>query len=81
LRPFTNREEFSSFQVNTELRKKGIASAYESILIKNDGTNIPVHISASPVLNDENKLICIMAIIMDLRPFLKSPENINKLNW
>jgi PAS domain S-box-containing protein len=81
LRQFTNREEFSSFQVNTELRKKGIASAYESILIKNDGTNIPVHISASPVLNDENKLICIMAIIMDLRPFLKSPENINKLNW
>lgn len=80
-RQFTNREEFSSFQVNTELRKKGIASLYESVLIKKDQTSVPVQISASPVMNDEGKLICIMGIITDLTPFYKSPDNIKKLNW
>lgn len=81
IRQFTNREEFSSFQVNTELRKKGIASTYESVLIKKEGENIPVHISASPVMNDDGKLICIMAIITDLTPFYKNIENVKRLNW
>ncbi len=79
IRQYTNREEFSSFQVNTKLRKKGIASAYESVLIKNDGISFPVHISASPVMNDDGKLICIMAIITDLSPY-KEIQNLNRLN-
>ncbi len=81
LRQFTNREEFSTFQVHTELRKKGIANLYESVLIKKDGTLVPVQISASPVMNDDNNLICIMALITDLSPFVKDPKNIKKLNW
>ncbi len=83
LRQFTNREEFSTYQVNTELRKRGIASLFESVFIKKDGTPVPVQISASPVQNDEGKLICIMGIITDLTAFLKenTQHNINKLNW
>ncbi len=81
LRQFTNREEFSTFQVHTQLRKKGIANLYESVLIKKDQTPIPVQISASPVMNDDNKLICIMALITDLTPFIKDTNNLKKLNW
>jgi PAS domain S-box-containing protein len=83
LRQFTNREEFSTYQVNTELRKRGIASLFESVFIRKDGTQIPVQISASPVQNDEDKLICVMGIITDLSSFLKGSDkdNIHKLNW
>ncbi|NMC99412.1 MAG: PAS domain-containing protein, partial [Bacteroidales bacterium] len=55
LRQFTDREEFSTYQVNTQLRKKGIASLFQSILIDNNGNKIPVQISASPLLSDEGK--------------------------
>lgn len=80
LRKFTDREEFSTYQVNTELRKKGIASLYESILIDNNNTKIPVQISASPLLSDEGKLICIVGVITDLRPYVKNIQEIKKLN-
>jgi sensor domain CHASE-containing protein len=66
--------------VNTQLRKKGIASLFQSILIDNNGNKIPVQISASPLLSDEGKLICIVGVITDLRMFIKNLEEINKLN-
>ena len=71
LRQFTNRVEFSTYQVNTYLRKKGIAGLYESILIKKDESEINVQLSASPVFDDEKNLICIMTIFTDLTPFCK----------
>ncbi|MBI5539923.1 MAG: PAS domain-containing protein [Bacteroidia bacterium] len=74
LRQFTNRVEFSTYQVNTYLRKKGIAGLYESILIKKDESEINVQLSASPVFNDENVLICIMTIYTDLTRFCKNNE-------
>lgn len=80
LRQFTNREEFSTYQVNTQLRKRGIASIYQSILIDSNKQNIPVQISASPLLNEDGKLICIVAIYTDLRPFIKNIADIKKLN-
>ncbi|PIP55116.1 MAG: hypothetical protein COX07_01595 [Bacteroidetes bacterium CG23_combo_of_CG06-09_8_20_14_all_32_9] len=66
---FTNRVEFSTYQVNTCLRKKGIAGMYKSILINKSGTEINVQLSASPAFNDDGKLICIMTICTDLTPF------------
>ncbi len=69
LRQFTNRVEFSTYQVNTYLRKKGIAGLYESVLIKSNNDEIHVQLSASPVFNDDGKLICIMTICTDLSPF------------
>ncbi len=80
LRQFTNREEFSTYQVNTQLRKRGIASLFQSILIDSNGQNIPVQISASPLLNDNGKLICVVGVYTDLRPFIKSLSDIKKLN-
>ncbi|GAB4451872.1 MAG: hypothetical protein Fur0028_07390 [Bacteroidales bacterium] len=80
LRQFTDREEFSTYQVNTQLRKKGIASLFQSILMDNNGNKIPVQISASPLLSDEGKLICIVGVITDLRMFIKNIEEIKKLN-
>lgn len=76
IRQFTSREEFSTYQVHTQLRKKGIASIYQSILIDSSDKTIPVQISASPVLNEDQKLVCIVGIITDLRPFL----TIDKVN-
>lgn len=70
LRQFTNRVEFSTYQVNTYLRKKGIAGLFQSILIKKDGSEVHVQISASPVMNDDNSFICIMGIATDLTPFI-----------
>ncbi len=69
LRQFTNRVEFSTYQVNTYLRKKGIAGLYESVLIKKNESEVNVQLSASPVFNDENTLICIMTIFTDLTQF------------
>jgi len=71
LRQFTNRVEFSTYQVNTYLRKKGIAGLYQSVLIKKNNTEIKVQISASPVLTEDGKLICIMGIVTDLTPFIR----------
>lgn len=71
LRQFTNRVEFSTYQVNTYLRKKGIAGLFQSVLLKKDNTEIQVQISASPVLTEDGKLICIMGIITDLSPFIR----------
>ena len=71
LRQFTNRVEFSTYQVNTYLRKKGIAGLFQSVLIKKDNTEIQVQISASPVLTEDGNLICIMGIITDLTPFIE----------
>ena len=83
LRQFTNRVEFSTYQVNTYLRKKGIAGLFQSVLIKKDGTEVNVQISASPVMSEDNALICIMGIVTDLTPFikvgLKIPQNSVKL--
>ncbi|OFX32764.1 MAG: hypothetical protein A2X08_06885 [Bacteroidetes bacterium GWA2_32_17] len=69
LRQFTNRVEFSNYQMNTYLRKKGIAGLYNSILIKRNNDEIHVQLSASPVFNDSGKLICIMTICTDLSLF------------
>lgn len=80
LRQFTNREEFSTYQVNTQLRKKGIASLYQSILIDSKGQDIPVQISASPLLSDSGKLICIVGVYTDLRNFIKNLSDVKKLN-
>lgn len=66
LRQFTNRVEFSNYQMNTYLRKKGIAGLYNSILIKKNNEEVHVQLSASPVFNDDGKLICIMTICTDL---------------
>lgn len=71
LRQLTNRVEFSTYQVNTYLRKKGIAGLYQSVLLKKDNSEIQVQISASPVLAEDGKLICIMGIITDLTPFIQ----------
>ena len=71
LRQLTNRVEFSTYQVNTYLRKKGIAGLFQSILLKKDNTEIQVQISASPVLDEEGQLICIMGIVTDLTPFIQ----------
>jgi PAS domain S-box-containing protein len=71
LRQFTNRVEFSTYQVNTYLRKKGIAGLFQSVLLKKDNTEIQVQISASPVLTEDGKLICIMGIVTDLTPFIQ----------
>ncbi len=83
LRQFTNRVEFSTYQVNTYLRKKGIAGLFQSVLIKKDGSEVQVQISASPVMAEDNSLICIMGIVTDLTPFikvgLKIPHNSVKL--
>ena len=83
LRQFTNRVEFSTYQVNTYLRKKGIAGLFQSILIKKDNTEVQVQISASPVLDENKDLICIMGIVTDLTPFIKTglkiPANSEKL--
>jgi PAS domain S-box-containing protein len=78
LRQFTNRVEFSTYQVNTYLRKKGIAGLYESVLIKKDESEVNVQLSASPVFNDENTLICIMTIFTDLTLFCKKDITIQK---
>lgn len=78
LRQFTNRVEFSTYQVNTYLRKKGIAGLYESILIKKDESEVTVQLSASPVFNDENTLICIMTIFTDLTQFCNKDIPIQK---
>lgn len=71
LRQFTNRVEFSTYQVNTYLRKKGIAGLYQSVLLKKDNSEIQVQISASPVFSEDGKLICIMGIVTDLTPFIR----------
>jgi PAS domain S-box-containing protein len=71
LRQFTNRVEFSTYQVNTYLRKKGIAGLFQSVLLKKDSTEIQVQISASPVLTEDGNLICIMGIVTDLTPFIQ----------
>ena len=71
LRQFTNRVEFSNYQMNTYLRKKGIAGLYNSVLIRKNNEEIHVQLSASPVFNDDGKLICIMTICTDLSLYYK----------
>jgi PAS domain S-box-containing protein len=78
LRQFTNRVEFSTYQVNTYLRKKGIAGLFQSVLIKKDGTEIHVQVSASPILAEDNSLICILGILTDLTPFIQVGLNITQ---
>lgn len=74
LRQFTNRVEFSTYQVNTHLRKKGIASLFNSVLLKKDKTEVNVLISASPVLSEDGTLICIMAIISELTSIINQAQ-------
>jgi len=74
LRQFTNRVEFSTYQMNTYLRKKGIAGLYNSILIKSNNEELHVQLSASPVFNDNKELICIMTICTDLSMFYEKEK-------
>lgn len=69
LRQLTNRVEFSNFQVNTYLRKKGISGNFETTLYKKDENPVPVQISASPVMNESGKLILIMGIVTNLSEY------------
>ncbi len=69
LRQFTNRVEFSNYQTNTYLRKKGIAGLFKSVLINRNNEEVHVQLSSSPVFNDDGKLICIMTICTDLSLF------------
>lgn len=78
LRQFTNRVEFSNYQVNTYLRKKGIAGLYQSVLIKSNNEEVHVQLSASPVFNDDGKLICIMTICTDLSLFFNKKTVISQ---
>jgi len=70
LRKYTDRNQFSIFQINTVLRKNGISNIYKSSFIDKNSNIKNVYISASPIFL-ENKML-IFALIFDLDAIKKA---------
>ncbi|MCX7954621.1 MAG: PAS domain-containing protein [Bacteroidales bacterium] len=78
LRQFTNREEFSTFQVNTKLRKRGFSNVYKSTFIDKNGKHKDVIISASPAYLN-NEFVGILAVIIDYNEYFTNFSKLQNL--
>jgi adenylate cyclase len=72
-------EESGASEVLREIRKRGgTVSGFESVLRSKDGSNIPVLISASVLLDEEGNEIGTVGFATDLRERKREQENLQK---
>jgi PAS domain S-box-containing protein len=68
-------------QVALEMRKRGgTASSLQSVMVAKDGTNIPVLISASFLLNENGEEIGTIGFVKDLREWKREEEAFDQIN-
>src|SRR4029453_14511657 len=68
-------------QVALEMRKRGgTASFLESVMLAKDGTNIPVLVSASFLLNEKGEEVGTVGFIRDLRERKREEDEFDKLS-
>ena len=65
VRDFMDLEKFNKVTKQTELRKKGESSKYETIILREDGQKRIVKVSASPITED-NEYLGAIAIFVDI---------------
>ena len=72
-------EESGASEVLREIRKRGgTVSGFESVLRSKDGSNIPVLISASVLLDEDGNEIGTVGFATDLRERKREQENLQK---
>jgi PAS domain S-box-containing protein len=72
-------EEVGANEVLREIRKRGgTVSGFESVLRSKDGSNIPVLISASVLLDEDGNEIGTVGFATDLRERKREQENLQK---
>ncbi|TET45565.1 PAS domain S-box protein [candidate division TA06 bacterium] len=70
----TDQEEFNEYKKQTQRRKKGLCSFYESKLMCKDGTGKNVRVSASPLLGVDGCFNGTVAVITDITDLKKAEQ-------
>ena len=59
-------EEQERLDANADRREQGIAESYETTLVRNDGSRVPVRVSATPVWDDATGFAGSFAVMTDI---------------
>lgn len=77
---FIDSSARSEVEVKLERRKGGVREQYETIFIRNDGTNLWGSVSATPILGASGEYFGSIAMISDLSDRKRAAEEIEVLN-
>lgn len=72
-----DQAEYKKCFAETQKRKKGMHTNYESVLLHKNGSRVDVLISASPLYDSQNKFTSSLAIVTDISDRKKMEEIIN----
>jgi two-component system NtrC family sensor kinase len=78
LRELTTPEEFRRYREETIHRKDGQRDQYETVLLRQDGTNLNVLVSAAPLVNAEGEFQQTLAVITDITEQKQAEETLRR---
>ncbi len=78
LQEFTTPSEISNFRSKLENRKKGVSESYEACLVRKDGSNLWVLISASPLRDTQEKIIGSFVMFTDISERKRAEEELRR---
>jgi PAS domain S-box-containing protein len=78
LQEFTTPSEISNFRSKIENRKKGVSESYEACLVRKDGSNLWVLISASPLRDNQEKIIGTFVMFTDISERKRAEEELRR---
>jgi two-component system, sensor histidine kinase and response regulator len=71
---FTDEENERVFKYNIGRRAKGEKGAYEVSLLRPDGTQVPCHVAATPLLDDEGEKVGAFGMFTDITERKRTEE-------
>ena len=77
---FTTTEQYTRFQKQTEMRKKGKHNSYEIVLIHKDGTKKDILVSASPLTEVNGTFIGSMGVFTDITESKRAKKELERKN-
>jgi PAS domain S-box-containing protein len=78
LQEFTTSEEMTHFIAKVENRKKGLSESYEARLIRKDGSDLWVLVSASPLRDDRDTIIGSFAMFSNITERKHAEEKLRR---